>query len=307
MKNLSDLFFAIYENSDNSQGALLRAKHEGQWVYSCLHLWPKRGDITLTQALDEIRKQNIKSSVTNIAYDRLLNSLSAQIFTSKTRQFLPSHLQITQTDISKLSQINELGFKVLKIKISKDQDYWQVVEAHQQTPYFRWRLDFNLSSSPKNLEKLLKNTSEDFLDSVDFMEDPFADVSQWENISQTFKIRLAADFAKQDFTDASKLNGADLLILKPSREKIVDWIEFAHQNMKRVVFTNYLQHPLGQIFDFAEALHWHTRHPLLFEDCGFATFSQLESMPFERQNNSLAILPPFNFEKLLETLSWQKL
>ena len=315
------LYSFVNQSGRKSEGLLLRAKINDCTGFACVHSWPHLGDPTLDELLQELKDKSFKHPLLARAAENLNVDAAARKQNKPLlgNIHLKSHLQVNfETDLSleSIESFKACGFKSLKIKISKDHasavENLKRLERHLGD--LKLRLDFNSQLSATTFKSFLKSLGQNLLDSIDFMEDPFPLDIEWEEIQKEFKIRLAVDFEKHKARNSRLLECFDVLVLKPSCDDLPNWIDFAHHNMKRVVFTSYMQHPLGQAFDLLWAQKYFTEHPLLCDDVGFLNcevqpFNNAYSL-YDSQNSMIHIqlqTKGIGFDEALAKETWQKL
>ncbi len=135
-------------------------------------------------------------------------------------------------------------------------------------------------------------------DSVDFIEDPEPyHAARWRAIREQFGFRLALD--RLDSADAG---GYDVRVLKPA-------LETCEARCVPVVFTGYMDHPLGQMWAALEAARYAGEQRL----AGLLTHHLFEPDDFIEavRSDGPQLLPPggtgLGFDALLETLPWDRI
>jgi O-succinylbenzoic acid--CoA ligase len=135
-----------------------------------------------------------------------------------------------------------------------------------------------------------------FAGSVDFIEDPEPYVAtRWREIREELGIPLALD--RLEGVDAG---GYDIRVLKPA-------LETCERRAVPVVFTSYMDHPLGQMFAAWEA----SRYQGVQCEAGLLTHMLFEPDAFTEAVRSAGpqlLAPPgtgLGFDALLEALDWR--
>ena len=190
---------------------------------------------------------------------------------------------------------------VFKLKIGRDVEseiaYLQKLEKTDKA--FRLRLDANLKLSREEAFRFFSRLSEKTLCRLDFVEDPIKGTEKdWEAFSSHFDLRIAHDFAPEYFRDS-----AAVWILKPTRVNPWPLVERATHEMKRIVVTNSLDHPLGHLVSAWEASRILVMHPLLIDTCALNS----EIVPqIENLLNSISGYG-FGMDAVLKGLDWKAL
>ena len=306
--------YEIRVNGQVVEGALLT---DGVG-YSVLHPWTSLGDPSLSSLLEDLANHK-KNSLVQRSLELL--SLDAQA-RAKGESLLPnqspaSHLFLDLRDdlvFSKVKSALKEGIQLFKFKIAFDNDHeisaFKKIQKEFTQEKFKIRLDANQrfkSSAP--LVQLLDTFEDSFKSRIDFIEDPFAGrPEEWISFKEKSAFRIAHDFASEEFRDL-----CDVWILKPTRNNPWPFVELALQQNKKLVFTTALDHELGQLTALSIGDEVQKKHPLLVEDGGFLSFSELEGAGthFARKGNQLDFESlrglGFGCERLLSSLSWQAL
>jgi O-succinylbenzoate synthase len=107
--------------------------------------------------------------------------------------------------------------------------------------------------------------------------------------------------------------GFDVWVIKPAIEDPKLILRTAANHMERVVFTSYLDHPVGQVFAAWSAAQALDEHPLLVDICGLLSHRVYEPNKFSEQLSGFG--PAFavpkgtgcGFNEELAALPWKKL
>lgn len=256
-------------------------------AYSLLQPWTSLGDASLAEHLADLKtKRVLPLSVRALEFleqDRKAKGESRSLVPSETPS---SHVLLA--DLEKISEELKEGVQTFKIKIGDDLDRdlntMKSIEAKMSLGAFRLRLDANLKLSAKTADAFFSKLSEKLLCAIDFVEDPIKGTEhEWLSLSERFDLRLAHDFAPDSFREVSQV-----WVLKPSRENPWPWVEKAAYDMRRIVVTTALDHPLGHLIAAAEAQQIALQHPLLIDDCGLLSYENLDiPHPFKRKGATL--------------------
>lgn len=230
------------------EGALLKIRFaDGLIGYADCHPWHELGDLPLLQQL-ELLKTGMLTPLTQQSYrfarldaearDQKINLLT-------NLKIPPSHYLIRNLSKTNLEMIQEQGFSHLKVKLGRHlpEEIPQLIFLMNSSigRQFKWRFDFNESLSLEAFNLFL-NAMKPYLNSIDFIEDPFPfDITTWTAIQSQHGVTLACDRSSLKAIDHPE--AAHVLILKPA---IQDERPFIHLKSQRVVVTSYLDHPFGQ-------------------------------------------------------------
>jgi len=299
--------YSLNVNSNNKTQKLEGVLLEESGAYSLLQPWTSLGDASLNAHLEDLKGKR-ELPLTVRALELLEQDRKAKI---EKRSLVPTETppsHILLTDVEKISNEIAQGVQSFKVKIGddleKDLGFLKAIEGKMSLGAFRLRLDANLKLDVKSANAFFSKLSEKLLCAIDFVEDPIKGSEQeWLKLSERFDIRLAHDFAPASFRDVSQV-----WILKPSRENPWPWVEKAAYDMRRIVVTTALDHPLGHLIAAAEAQAIAIQHPLLIDDCGLLSFENLNVQhPFKRKGASLdcSQLKGAGWGFDLSSLSWE--
>lgn len=301
------------------QGALLQV--EGG--FACIHPWEMYGDDSLDKQLEALKNgihtPLIKKSLYFAKVDAEARQEKRSLFSSDL-EIPPSHALIT--NISNLEgELNKnleayiaQGFTRFKIKLGASELNEEIKHLERlcwaaEGMDLKFRLDFNGQLECGKMETLLSRFSSNLLNRLDFIEDPCPyEIQHWENFQKQFQIRLARDWYEGDEND-----GFEVFVLKPARQNTLDYCQRAADQMKRVVVTSYMDHPVGQIFAAWEAAQALKVHPLLIDDCGLLTHQLFMEDEFTEAIHSQGpqLMPVcgngIGFDEQLKKLPWKKL
>lgn len=214
-----------------------------------------------------------------------------------------------------IAEAADLGFKKIKIKVGRD----LALEAGRLKAFFKdglsgikLRFDFNSSATLQGLEGFLVTLGEDFMNRIDFLEDPlpFNDKS-WGELAEKFRLRLALD--QEMLLARVALESFETCVVKSARISAVEIADQAVSHLKRVVVTSMMDHPLGQLAAAYDAACVARKHPAVLDECGLLTHDVFEENAFsEKLRVRGARLQPvegagFGFQSELESLPWTKL
>jgi O-succinylbenzoate synthase len=291
--------------------------------YACIHPWEQYGDLPLDKQLEAL-KNNVSTPLLEkalffAAEDKKAREKNESLFAGALA-IPPSHALITdlnslQGDLHNLlREFVEDNFNKIKIKIGARDIVDQIKNLEKlcwaaEGKNLKFRLDFNGNLKPESFEEILSRCSSDLLNRIDFIEDPFVyDSKVWMNLQEKYQIRLALDWYETKSED-----GFEVYVVKPARQNVESFCQMAADQMKRVVLTGYMDHPVGQFFAAWEAALAFRKHPLLIDDCGLTTHFLFEKSEFTEQikSNGAELLPVegtgIGFDDSLKKLDWKKL
>ena len=314
------IYYSLYElkqkkklglsRSESRVGALLKVA-EG---YADLHPWPELGDLDLEEELRSIALGNFtalsRRSLVIAAEDGKARVEKRSLFAGLS---IPtSHLLVDPS--ADHSLLVEQNFERVKWKCSSDLTalarHLESLVPMLQGTGLKVRLDFNECLDQYAFVGFLRSLSDDALDRIDFIEDPFVFESKsWLGISEKFHCHLALD--RQN---SAKLGvGFDVSVVKPAIHDPKPFLNLAATEMKRIVFTSYLDHPLGQLAAAFEAARAVQAHPYLLEPCGLLSHLNYEKNEFSEllQSRGPELLAPeghgLGLGEILEKQEWIKL
>ena len=278
------------------EGALIR-KDGG---YGVIHPWVELGDASLQECLDDLREGRQNRLVI-----RALDSVQWFQEAQPIQVSLQSHATLPKLSGSAVVEADKAGFTAVKVKRGKD---WMRLrkktrDMMEAFPELRWRFDFNGAlESHRELGLFLGSIP---ADRVDFIEDPFAErtlAQEWMGVP------LGYDRIIPEYLDLENA----YLIAKPALQCREEIAELSGQMPHRVIFTSYMDHPLGQLFAHAEAHRFYSEagveNPPL---CGFITHGLYEETPYHALlGNPKPMMQVPTFEQLsslLEREPWKPL
>lgn len=237
-------------------GALVKIEHPGVGIgYADLHPWPELGDLPLHTQLSQL-KEGVLTPLSRNSVE--FTRIDAQARCSGTHlweglSIPPSHALVNEIgelfDERKLSEIFSQGFDRIKIKLGRDADNEAILlNALSSRLQGRalLRLDFNSTLSHETWIRFAASLSESPLQSIEFVEDPFRWDAQSGFGESSEKPPLALDRGSDSVTESSIC--PPYLIIKPAVSDVGAILQRARSWQRRVVFTSYLDHPLGQLW-----------------------------------------------------------
>ena len=285
--------------SSHREGALLRVG-EG---YGCIHPWPELGDETLDVLLEDLQGARVTTLVGR-ALECAERFTQDEFFcdSSGQRHTLESHATLPRLLFSEVQNAVKAGFSAVKVKRGKD---WmrmrrKTTALMQAFPDLRWRFDFNGAlTSHRELSQFLGSIPSS---QVDFIEDPFMDESlaeHWRGVPLAHDRVIPQDLHLEQ----------NYLIGKPALQSREQLTQLAGAHPDRVVFTSYMDHPLGQCFALSEASTFYASHGITTPPlCGLVTHQLYADTPyhalFPSYAPSLSMPERSALVELLERESW---
>ncbi len=273
----------LKNNFQRLEGVLL----ESNGAYSLLQPWPTLGDQSLQDHLEDLKGERALS-LTRRALQLLEIEASAKEagLSLVPTNCPPSHLllDVTKSSLQQIPLELKAGVSVFKIKIGDNPEeelrFLKEIEFLLSDHAFNIRLDANMKFDAPSAASFFSRLTDKLLCAVEFVEDPiFGSEEEWVGFSSHFDLKIAHDFAPIAFQEVS-----DVWILKPSREDPWAKVEAAAKQLKRIVVTSALDHPLGHVVAAWEAARIVEEHPLLIDQCGLISFeSQTGELPFNRK------------------------
>ncbi len=285
------------------RGALLKViDADGCIGFSDIHPWPERGDLPLFQQIALLKEGRwtslTRQSVVAAQRDAIARKQGVSLFVQK---HIDNHYTIVETHERLSSTIEwalSYGFRVAKLKITPLSLPSLFVLKDDLLLFDRLRFDGNGTLSLENLYDL----ADVFGEKIEFVEDPFPfDKKVWEEGVRSLPFVFAADCHVVDAIGYSE--AARYLIIKPAVDdlSLMDRIPFE----QTVIFTSYLDHPVGQLHAAATAVEKGCSFP-----CGLATHLAYDATEWSRalrMDGSLLLLPQgkgIGFDNLFNELEW---
>ena len=257
--------------SSHREGALIRYEQG----YGAIHPWPELGDPTLKECLSELDKAEPHKLVLRaVDCTKLLNQEAFFKNQEGSSRSLSNHATLPRLLLSEVQAAVDAGFTAVKVKRGKD---WmrlrrKTVAIMEAFPELQWRFDFNGAlTSHRELAQFLGSVPSA---KVDFIEDPFSDTV----LAETWNgFPIAHD---RVIPEELKLE-QNYLIGKPALQSREELSRLCGERPEKVVFTSYMDHPLGQLFALSEASRFYEEHRILSPPlCGLATHHLYAETPY---------------------------
>ncbi len=268
--------------------------------FGCVHPWPELGDPDVEELLaalrDGRRHRLLERAMACAAVDGAARREGRSLFDREEGAGSPlyniprSHATVVgDADFPALAA---QGFRAVKLKTHGADA--GVVERVRTAAEAGLRVRIDCNGTGIAALRALRPWAE----SVDFIEDPEPyDAARWREIRAELGMPLALD--RLEGVDAG---GYDVRVLKPA-------LETCELRSLPVVFTSYMDHPLGQMFAAWEASRY-TGQQL---EAGLLTHHLFEPDAFIQavRSEGPQLLPPggtgLGFDALLEALPWERL
>lgn len=284
------------------EGALIKIEHADVGVgYADFHPWPELGDMNVNDQLD-LAKQRTPSlqflQTLDFAFtDGVARSTKKSLFAGA--QIPPSHFLADIYSLSSdLPALQDKGFTTLKLKIGRNLKD-EVSLLNKIDSPLKLRLDFNGTLSFGLFKEFLESLTPRTLAQCQFFEDPFVyNEEQWLQV----RVPLALDRKPRL---QNYFEGYDYLVVKPAVEDPAFFVSLFENKKKKLVVTNYLDHPVGRAFAAYTASRFST------EECGLLCSGIYEDDAYsERISETGPFFPTvggtgIGFDDLLTKENWK--
>ncbi len=303
-------------------GFLIKLEFEkGVYGYGCVHPWPELGDPS-GEACLKLLVEGGENALLRAAKDCAQVDAEARKngVSAFERLAVPlSHATIVGRGEGMVQAVDDavaLGFSCIKVKmVGADDELKSLEHVHRCYPDLMLRLDFNHCLSGGQVLKLLGNMSESLLRRIDFLEDPCLEKEEkeesWEDIRARYGIGVAIDRCLADWQESG--SSFDVSVVKPAIDRVEPLMLNAQRQARRVVFTSYMDHPLGQAFAAWCAGVANERYHGIVDICGLMTHGLYEANAFSEQLGKVS--PEWGheqgtglgFDELLEGIKWNNI
>ncbi|MEM7145410.1 MAG: enolase C-terminal domain-like protein [Verrucomicrobiota bacterium] len=289
------------------EGALLRL---GEGV-GCLHPWVALGDAPLDEQLSALcageGTQQAERALECAVVDGRARAQGKSVF--ETLSIPESHALVGSME--DFERKREAGFGVFKVKCGRDLGAeGAMIGEMAEAGGVKLRLDFNERVDAAAFAGFWEGLPTGVRMAVEFVEDPCPYGGEvWAELGEETGARLAVDRA----VERAGEGGADVLVVKPAVDRVHDVMSLAEALDKPVVFTSYLDHPIGQMFAALEASLAKWAWPERVGVCGLVTHEWFEGDVFcdAVKADGARLLAPegtgLGFDDLLGTLEWERL
>jgi O-succinylbenzoate synthase len=305
-------------NAKKRHGALLRLDiNSSASGFADLFPWPELGDETLEQQLIGIKSGTpsrlARRSLAMAEQDAIARSGATSLFNG--HQVPPSHHLITNLlDNDLLVEAIRSQSTRIKAKLGADLERELVTLDNlirHTSPNIKIRLDFNESISPYELRSIANRQLIHYADRIDFIEDPCVyDPDTWQWLNHSVGIPIALD---RQADQHKHLRGFSVLVIKPAIQTPHTLVETSIQQGLRIVFTSYLDHPVGQLHAAWQAAGARAEFGEAVDIAGLLSQVAYDSNPWSEavfsptgQLTSTSA-PGIGFVELLEKEPWRRL
>jgi O-succinylbenzoate synthase len=280
-------------------GALLKIEHDDLGVgYADLFPWPELGDQPLSDQLAMLQSGLFTSlSRNSFVFTRAdararseKKSLWEGLTIPKSHKLMTDAASLLTDDT--LERTLSEGFDRIKIKLGREpkseaKQINQIAKALNGKA--KLRLDFNSSLTKSDWQTFCETLSAEAVNAIDFIEDPI----EWD-AKEGFgpsprQLKLAVDRSSDTVIDSTTC--PDVIIIKPAVSDVASSLVKAKNWHKRIVFTSYLDHPVGQLWAAWSAANAAKETPI--DICGLLSQEAYEPNPFQAllktQGPSLAL------------------
>ena len=305
---------ALNSRSDRveHEGALIRVGEGdiGQaYGYGCIHPWPELGDLDLDSTLQCLKNGESTPLIRQALYcarqDAVARGAGVSSFVGYT---VPESHATVALDEKSFIDARQAGFETVKVKVGRDLDTesQRIRLLAEKFPEFQWRLDFNHTRSVSEVEGFLRSLGKGVCRKIDFMEDAW--LGGDEPAADIRGVPLAVDRELEN-----PVGKFPVSIAKPARDSLDTILERAQAQGAKIVFTSYMDHPLGQSYAALQAAVANFAYPMMVDRCGLVTHGLFEPDAFSEALGTVG--PEFKpaagtglgFDDLLEKLSWTPL
>ncbi|MFL5813969.1 MAG: enolase C-terminal domain-like protein [Bdellovibrionia bacterium] len=243
-------------SADARPGALLKIEHDDLGTgYADLFPWPELGDQPLADQLAMLQSGLFTSlSRNSFVFTRAdararaeKKSLWEGLAIPKNHKLITDAASLLTGDL--LDKILSEEFERIKLKLGRepksDADHVNKI-AKKLNGKAKLRLDFNSSLTKSNWQTFCETLSAEAVNAIDFIEDPI----EWD-AKEGFgpsprQLKLAVDRSSDTVIDSTTC--PDVIIIKPAVSDVASSLVKAKNWHKRIVFTSYLDHPVGQLW-----------------------------------------------------------
>lgn len=274
--------------------------------YADLHPWPTLGDSPWEDQLEECRKGSLSQQLhisLSMAEDdararyQKQPALGTESIVTNHTLFLDAQLTLSSLrEAFPFSQKPTLAkWKVNPETLPHHFDF--LLSASEEFPFLRWRLDANSTLDQDELLSFWKRLPQKTKTLIDYIEDPCRyTLAGWQRLMDE-GIPLALDFEWKNWWPSSEATkppptlpkGSLTFILKPAVQNFCLWEDWFVEKANPIVFTSYLDHPLGLVHGLWRVQTFMEKHPDLVRTCGFnlaLNKGQLQELGFSMYQGS---------------------
>ena len=296
-----------------NKGSLLKVEFpNGTIGYSDLRPHPELGDQDLKFHLKSLDQQQptiqAKKSLFFAEIDAKARASNESLF--KNLKLPQTHYaagSLANFRIEQTQTITESGYTHIKFKTGIDlvKERYNLSELLKQCESLSVRLDFNESLSSTQFINWLEAFKPDELCRIDFIEDPFRfEQEAWSKIKN---VSLGID--RQVSPKVVKDKPWLIPVIKPAINDLS--VFFKEPAKQRIIFTNYMDHPLGEMAAIFESAKYYQETHTTIQTCGLRTSHLFKSSAYSElilgSGPELKTAEGFGlgFDQLLEQEPWQ--
>lgn len=299
------------------QGALLRVEFEPGLVgYSDLCPFSGFGDQPIDYELQNLAREIYTPITKRSLYFARIDAEARAAGKSLygTDRIVNHYLigDILEFDLTRVPILQGQRFDVFKIKFGNELRLeTEMLKAliEKLAMGSKVRLDFNGRLSRDRFYDWLEQNHIWLKPHLDFIEDPFLyDRVEWAKIYDKFGVDLAVDYQGPGFD--AQATGAQVIVIKPAVQDEQKVLGSITNTNHRIVFTHYLDFPVGQMFAFVTAQKVISSGERRVATCGLQHHDFYEGFTFQEEikNDGPFIVPPtgtgIGFNELLEAQDW---
>ncbi len=244
--------------------------------YGCIHPWVELGDVALDDSLAMLADGEMtvlaRRAVQCAQVDGAARRVGQSLFQGLR---VPASHGTLLMEASAVAEAVERGFTTVKLKAGRDLDNEArfIKEQAALYPDMRWRLDFNHSQSAAVVEGFLASLGEDVVGRLDFIEDGYLvdELAAGAGSLKVGGVPMAVDRGVEEGSAEM-----DVAVIKPAVNESTGLLARARQLGHGVVYTSYMDHPVGQCFAAYEAALAYRDHADLMTTCGLVTHGLFE-------------------------------
>ena len=302
------------------KGSLLRIDFGDSKVgYADLCPFSAFGDAPLEVQLGNLQNEKYSNLIQSSLDCALMDAearLAGQSLYTESR--IKNHFLITDLvnfDLNRIPVLQGQRYTDFKIKLGRNiMMETEMLRAltEKLSSDSRIRLDFNHQMSISSFGDWLESNADWLKPCTEFIEDPFKySVKEWKAIYDDYQIPLALDFFDESKVD--DLSSAQVLVIKPALQDSSKLTKMLGDHKPNVVFTHYMDFPVGQMFALISAQRFQKESDLKVLSCGLQSQEVYESFQFQDliRNDGPYVVPPegkgLGFDLALERQEWRSL
>ncbi len=293
---------------------------DGSVGYSDLCPMAEMGDRTIEQELRNVSRRKWEGLSERSLYfaqrDAESRHANRSIYQAEVK--IKNHFLISNIigfELSRITELEKSGYSEFKLKmgreLEKETESLKLI-CETMSNQSKVRIDFNAILSRERFEAWFDKNQKWLRPQLEFIEDPFVyDAMTWKSVSQRYGIRFALDQCADPI--AVQAVGADVIVIKPVKQNAQAIVNHFKGSTKKIIFTHYLDFPLGQMSAFAEAQKLFSAAKEQILTCGLQLQDIYEDFTFQSaiRNDGPYVMPPegigLGFDSYLKTVEWKEL